>query len=80
MTRQDMDTVLDVLLAQDFAAQEDIGLEPSWPKACGCGCSYSASEWVALEYVGVMSDEVESLELRNCTCGSTVAQVIEAKS
>lgn len=33
-----------------------------------CKIHYTHEEWKKLPYVGVMSDEVESLELRNCLC------------
>lgn len=42
-------------------------------KACGCGRTYTAEEWAALELVGIMADDVETIELRNCPCGSTIA-------
>lgn len=48
-----------------------------WPKACSCGAKYYAGEWTLLSFVGYMTDEVERLELRNCTCGSTLAVEIE---
>jgi hypothetical protein len=43
---------------------------------CGCGRQYSSDEWIALPYVGVMADEVEVVELRNCVCGSTIGVVL----
>ena len=44
------------------------------PKVCACGISYDAHMWACLAYVGHMTDEVEALELRNCSgCGSTLA-------
>lgn len=44
-------------------------------KRCGCGASYSRSEWNALPFVGLQADGLGgSLELRNCTaCSSTIA-------
>jgi hypothetical protein len=53
----------------------------SFPKLCGCGATWSAEAWQGLAYAGVMSDHLESLELRHCTCGSTIAMhvcVVEA--
>jgi hypothetical protein len=40
---------------------------------CSCGRTYSQVEWVALPLVGYHQDKVEneSLEFRNCPCGST---------
>ena len=49
-------------------------------KICRCDKRYSAAEWKRLVYVGVMEDDVERIELRNCTCGSTVAVVLGSKS
>lgn len=43
-----------------------------------CGARHHASDWLRLKYVGVQSDDVESLELRNCRCGTTLAVVIHA--
>lgn len=44
-----------------------------WPKTCACGCSYTEGEWAMLLCIGRMVDDLESIELRNCTCGSTMA-------
>ena len=48
-------------------------VDGEWPKACGCGRVFSAHEWETLQFVGKMIDEVETLEMRNCPCGSTIA-------
>lgn len=40
---------------------------------CSCKRTFTLAEWEALPYVGVMRDDVERLELRNCLCGSTRA-------
>lgn len=48
-------------------------------KTCRCGKRYTAAEWEKLHYVGVMGDDVERIELRDCTCGSTVAVVLTSK-
>ncbi len=38
-----------------------------------CGRAYDAEGWAALPYVGTQSDGLgEVLELRNCTCKSTL--------
>lgn len=50
-------------------------------KTCRCGKSYDAHAWRALTYVGVQpggpADEhgpaYPDVELRNCSCGSTLA-------
>jgi len=46
---------------------------PRYIKECACGRVFTADEWGLLEYVGEIVDDVESLELRNCICGSTLA-------
>jgi hypothetical protein len=38
-----------------------------------CGIVHDGDAWAALSFVGRMVDEVETLELRNCECGSTLA-------
>ncbi len=51
-----------------------MSVQPSvWPKRCACGNPYSRSQWQKLALVGYQADEVETLELRDCTCGSTLA-------
>ena len=45
-----------------------------FPKHCTkCPRVYLLSEWLALPYVGIMSDEEEDLQLRNCKCGTTIS-------
>jgi hypothetical protein len=41
-------------------------------KTCPCGISYSQQEWDRLDFVGLQSDDVETIVLRNCRCGSTI--------
>lgn len=46
-----------------------------WPKQCSCGLAYGAVEWSALALRGHMAMELgtsPALELRNCSCGSTL--------
>jgi hypothetical protein len=44
------------------------------PKKCNCcGKVHDAQAWDALPLVGRQDDGVELLELRNCTCRSTIA-------
>ncbi len=39
---------------------------------CPCGASYTAQEWIELEFVGVQCFPDDApYELRNCKCGST---------
>lgn len=40
---------------------------------CACGLEH---EWLTLERLGEQDDGVEILELRQCTCGSTMAVVV----
>ena len=42
-------------------------------KSCLCGATHDPFEWLQLPHVGVMADEVDTLTLRNCHCGSTLA-------
>jgi hypothetical protein len=46
-------------------------------KRCGCGRCFTRAQWRELQYVGAQADDVETLELRNCPCGSTIAVVVE---
>lgn len=49
-----------------------------WPIACGCGRAWYAGEWTALSLVGYQDDgDGGRLELRNCTCSSTLAVEVE---
>lgn len=51
-------------------------LVSGFPKVCGaCGTAYrDAAEWRALSFVGMQPDPGNpDLELRLCTCGSTIA-------
>ena len=50
--------------------------EGQFPKACGCGLIYSREAWGKLEYLGPQDDGEALLELRNCTCGSTLAVIV----
>lgn len=45
-------------------------------KRCSCGREYTRESWEALQYVGVQIDDVETFELKNCLCGSTIAVAI----
>lgn len=47
---------------------------PQFPKVCTkCRALISAEEWGGLPLVGEMKDEVETLELRNHDCATTLA-------
>jgi len=47
---------------------------------CACGAAYTAGTWATLRHVGALlipADDLgpaEQLELRNCTCGSTISR------
>ena len=41
-------------------------------KRCGCGIAYTREGWEHLHFVGHYADDVETLEMRNCACGSTI--------
>jgi hypothetical protein len=41
---------------------------------CSCGKSYNLEGWLNLKYVGIQDiGDGDALELRNCTCRSTIA-------
>ena len=40
---------------------------------CGCGRVFTARQWARLECRGVMEDDVETVELRQCVCDNTLA-------
>ena len=42
-------------------------------KCKACGRVYDAKTWALLSVLGTMDDGVQPLELRNCTCGNTLA-------
>jgi hypothetical protein len=53
---------------RDTDDADDLG---SWPRRCACGACHSKEQWRRLALVGI--DREARLELRNCTCGSTLA-------
>jgi hypothetical protein len=44
-----------------------------------CGRALTLSDWLSLKYLGVMQGDatIKSIELRNCTCNSTIARTVE---
>ncbi|GAF80804.1 unnamed protein product [marine sediment metagenome] len=49
-------------------------------KICSCGIVYSLEDFRDLKYVGNQPfgyDDIESLELRNCTCESTISIALD---
>lgn len=53
---------------------EDLLVAPSWPKRCKCGLAYNADAYAELVFVGYQDRGPFRLDMRNCTCGSTLAQ------
>jgi hypothetical protein len=52
---------------------------PSWPKRCACGAAWSPEAWEKLPFVARTPDhEGGTLELRTCTCRSTLAVDVAA--
>ena len=58
-----------------------------WPKRCGCTRTYRQAGWARLELVqsphaldGRQTDAFATFELRNCSCGSTLAALVEIHS
>jgi hypothetical protein len=48
-----------------------------WPKRCACGASWTRETWGTLLFAGVMDPSGdEPLELRHCTCRSTLAMSV----
>ena len=45
---------------------------PSWPKHCACGLSWTADAWNGLTLYGQWHVDPYHLEMRHCTCGSTI--------
>ncbi len=49
-------------------------------KRCRCGRTFTREQWLELPYLGVQcfrnADGESDLELRNCPCGSTLANEI----
>ena len=63
------------------ARQFDVDLAEDQASLCKAGIDHAAAKrnealWQTFEYVGQHSDEVETIEMRNCRCGSTLARVI----
>jgi CheY-like chemotaxis protein len=68
-----LDTILRTFSSQNKGATAEA--RPVIVKTCGCGRTFSRLQWHGLSLLGRMhvprSDEV--IELRNCTCGSSLA-------
>lgn len=47
-------------------------------KRCACGRVYGKLAWADLRFVGVMGHAGRLLELRNCSCGSTLGVELTA--
>lgn len=48
-----------------------------FPKEHACGCSYNAADWRRLPWVGIQYLHPGALELRTCTCGSSIGVLTE---
>lgn len=47
-------------------------------KTCACcGRRFTEREWNALPLLGEYADDVERICMKNCSCGSTIAVVVE---
>gem|GEM_PF-2626297 len=57
--------------ARDLTQGDEAMFE--WPKRCACGRVFRSEDWATLLHVGTMAVEGDTdLELRTCTCGSTL--------
>lgn len=52
-----------------------LSVPPQFPKRCGCGLVHSEAGWNALPLKGEQISDWDSLELRDCSCASTLAVV-----
>ncbi len=61
------------------AAPEDLPLEQAIIKKCSCGREFSRQEWLRLPICGRLHITLRGavVELRNCTCGSSIALEVE---
>jgi two-component system cell cycle response regulator DivK len=61
------------------AEPEDLPVEPTIVKKCSCGREFSRQEWLRLPICGRLHITLRGavVELRNCTCGSSIALEVE---
>lgn len=56
---------------------DTIAPDAEFPKVCGCGRVHDRAGWNALpraeRFNGLYFDSVETIELRHCYCGSSIA-------
>lgn len=47
-----------------------------------CGRQLTLRDWLSLKYLGVMHGDatIKAIELRNCSCNSTIARTVEEVS
>lgn len=64
---------LDAAVRRHVAARKGSAAAPAIVKRCACEREYTAAQWRALRLRGHQADEVETLEYRDCACGSTLA-------
>lgn len=69
-----------VLQALSTSAEpQDLPMEPAIVKRCGCGRELSREQWLRLPICGRLHITLRGaiVELRNCTCGSSLALEVE---
>lgn len=75
------------LMESDEALEGGLGgfSAAQFPKACPCGKKYTKAQWEKLPSKGIQVIEAdeegpeERLDLRNCSCGSTLATQLETE-
>jgi hypothetical protein len=55
-------------------------IEDQWPKVCACGARWTRGSWEQLALVGRFPTDEPEIEMRTCTCRSTIAVALEPTS
>jgi hypothetical protein len=63
----------------DCTGARALSRAPGSFKQCGCGIYYSRATWENLRRIGMMDGRGETIELRECTCGSTIAVLARSR-
>jgi hypothetical protein len=50
-------------------------VDSAWPKRCACGQTWNEVEWSRLHAVGELQEDEGVLEMRVCTCCSTISRL-----
>jgi CheY-like chemotaxis protein len=67
------DSSPDLGVASDTGSDTpQVGSDP-WPKVCACKQSWTRETWRSLRRIGTFPENAAELELRECTCGSTLS-------